>query len=94
MLNFKRKRVLNPILMLKSIILSVFIGAFTVVTSLPVDASLASQLDEIFKNDPPNEEQINLEEELAISTGQDNHSEYLPVYRDVAERIQMLIKKR
>ncbi len=66
MLNFKRKRVLNPILMLKSIILSVFIGAFTVAASLSVDAA-----------------QISLEEELAILTGQDNHSKYLPVYRDV-----------
>ncbi len=61
MLNFKRKRVLNPILMLKSIILSVFIGAFTVTASLSVDAA-----------------QISLEEELAILTGQDNHSKYLP----------------
>lgn len=61
MLNFKRKRVLNPNLMVKVILLSVFIGAFTVTASLSVDAA-----------------QISLEEELAILTGQDNHSKYLP----------------
>lgn len=65
MLKLKRKRVSNPNLMVKAILLSVFVGAFTMVASFPVHASLAEKLDEIFENDPPNEEQINLEDKIS-----------------------------
>lgn len=97
MLNFKRKRVLNPNLIVKFVVLSMLVGALTMVASLPVDASFAGLFDEISENDPPNEEQISLEEELAILTGRDNHSKYLPNdseeeeedYYDPSERSMM-----